>query len=207
MGARHWSAGMQLGLLAALAGLPSTTVVAAEDVPRTETTRTHEIAARRELVTAAFQWLEATLDRNFAAQSVFYPERMDVFYRWRDVPKAAVLAEKRRVFAQARTLKIRIDAPQLLVDSGARSGRMYFRKTYVIEGKVNRTGEVLQELRWVKAADGWKIISERDLRVIRQQRRQSRIFGSSRPSGPTNQPGSPAHLLTRARYPPPRAAI
>jgi hypothetical protein len=43
---------------------------------------------------------------------------------------------------------------------------------YVIKGELNRTGEVLQELRWVKQEDGWKITSERDLRVIRQARRQ-----------------------------------
>jgi hypothetical protein len=62
----------------------------------------------------------------------------------------------------------------LLVDPGGRSGRMYFRKTYAIkgEGKLNRTGEVLQELRWTKQDDGWKIVSERDLRVIRQARRR-----------------------------------
>ena len=66
-------------------------------------------------------------------------------------------------------------APQLLVDSGGRSGRMYFRKTYEIKGKRNRTGEVLQELRRVKEGDGWKIISERDLRAIRHQRRQLQV--------------------------------
>ena len=44
-------------------------------------------------------------------------------------------------------------------------------RTYVIEGKVSRQGEVLQELRWAKQEDGWKIVSERDLRVIRQARR------------------------------------
>jgi hypothetical protein len=45
---------------------------------------------------------------------------------------------------------------------------MYFRKSYVIEGHVSRQGEVLQEPRWAKQTDGWKIVSERDLRVIRQ---------------------------------------
>jgi hypothetical protein len=173
MGARHWLVWVQLGLLVAPAVPPSAGALATEAPARTENTLTDEIAARRELVTATFQWLEATLARDFAAQSRFYPERMDAFYLWRDVPKTAVIAEKRRVFEQARTLNIRIDAPQLLMDPGARSGRLYFRKTYVIKGRVTRTGEVLQELRWVKEADGWKIISERDLRVIRRQRRQS----------------------------------
>jgi hypothetical protein len=175
MGARHWLAWTQLGILAGAVSL-SPAVLAAEDPPRNEAAaRADEIEARRELVTAAFQWLEATLARDFAAQSAFYPEMMDVFYLWHDVPKSAVIAEKRRVFEQARTISIRIDPPQLLVDSGARSGRMYFRKTYAIRGngKLNRTGEVLQELRWAKQEDGWKIVSERDLRVIREVRRQS----------------------------------
>jgi hypothetical protein len=130
-----------------------------------------EIAARRELVTAAFRWLDATLDRDFAAQSRFYPERMEAFYLWRDVPKSAVLAEKRRVFEEARTLTIQMEPPQIIIDPGARSGRMYFRKNYVITGRRNRTGEVLQELRWAREQDGWKIVSERDIRVIRQANR------------------------------------
>ena len=75
-----------------------------------------EIEARRELVTAAFQWLEATLARDFVAQSTFYPGKDGCLYLWRDVPKSAAVAEKRRVFEQARTINIRIDPPQLLVD-------------------------------------------------------------------------------------------
>ena len=175
MGARHCFVWTQLGLLAGAAVPLSSAVLAAEEPQTQAATRVEEIEARRELVTAAFQWLEATLARDFVAQSTFYPERMDVFYLWRDVPKSAVIAERRRVFEQARTISIRIDPPQLLVDPDARSGRMYFRKTYAIrgKGKLNRTGEVLQELRWAKQKDGWKIVSERDLRVIRQARRQS----------------------------------
>ena len=44
---------------------------------------------------------------------------------------------------------------------------MRFRKKYAIEGGgEDRHGEVLQELRWERTDDGWKIVSERDLRVI-----------------------------------------
>ena len=63
---------------------------------------------------------------------------MEAFYLWRDVPKSAVLAEKRRVFEQAETLKIDMEPPHILVDAGARSARMYFRKRYVIKGRINR---------------------------------------------------------------------
>jgi hypothetical protein len=131
-----------------------------------------EIVARRELLTITFEWLDATAARDFSAQSRFYPETMEAFYLWRDVPKSAVLAEKRLVFEQARTIRISIEPPQILVDDSAHSARMYFRKTYVITGRVNRQGEVLQELRWVKNDDGWKIVSERDLRVIRPRQQK-----------------------------------
>jgi hypothetical protein len=138
---------------------------------RAQTALAEEVVARRELVTAAFQWLDATLAGDFSAQSVFYPETMAAFYLWRDVPKSAVLAEKRKVFEHAESIEISMEPPQILVDAGARSARMYFRKTYVIEGKLSRSGEVLQELRWARHRDGWKIVSERDLRVIRQARK------------------------------------
>lgn len=127
--------------------------------------------ARRDLMVAVYAWLKATIEGDFDAQAAFYPERMEAFYLWRDVPKPAVMKEKRRVFEQARTIDIEMEPPQLLIDQNADSARLYFRKTYVIEGKVSRKGEVLQELRWAKEKDGWKIVSERDLRVIRQARR------------------------------------
>ena len=172
MDARVWLVWTLLGLLVCAAAPLSPAALAAEELPRTETVLPNEIDARRELVTAAFQWLDATLARDFDAQSAFYPERMDAFYLWRDVPKSEVMAEKRRVFADTQTIDIRIEPPQLIVDPGARAGRMYFRKTYVIagKGKLNRSGEVLQELRWAKQEDGWKIVSERDLRVIRSKK-------------------------------------
>ena len=87
------------------------------------------------------------------------------------MPKPAVMAEKRKVFAQARTIEIDMESPQILVEASGRSARMYFRKAYVIEGAVSRRGEVLQELRWAKQKNGWNIVSERDLRVIRQVRK------------------------------------
>ena len=146
----------------------------AEPLTRSEPTQA-ERTARRELVSAVFKWIEATNARDFAAQAIFYPETMDAFYLWRNVPRAAVLAEKRRVFDAAIEIEIDTDAPQLLVDPEARSARMYFRKEYAIDHRDrDRVGVVLQELRWQKQQDGWKIVSERDLRVIRPEREARR---------------------------------
>lgn len=42
-----------------------------------------------------------------------------------------------------------------------------FRKRYVIDGPViRRRGEVVQELRWTRMADGWRIVAERDAEVL-----------------------------------------
>ena len=131
-----------------------------------------EIEARHELLIAAFLWLDATLAGDFDTQSVFYPETMEAFYLWRNVPKSAVMAEKRRVFEKAETIKMKMEQPpQIVVDAPAKSARMYFRKKYLIKKGRSRDGEVLQELRWAKQSDGWKIVSERDLRVINPVRR------------------------------------
>jgi hypothetical protein len=177
MDARHLLLWVQLGVLASPAVPLRAGTLERESLRLMQAAPADEVSARRELVVAAFQWLDATLAGDFAAQSRFYPERMPVFYLWRDVPKSAVMDEKRRVFEQAETIDIKMEAPQLLVDPGARAGRMYFRKTYVIRGeKLNRAGEVLQELRWEKEMDGWKIVSERDLRVLRKYDNDAAVY-------------------------------
>jgi len=60
-----------------------------------------EIRARREVRTAVFQWIEAQRRADLAAQMRFYPRTVPVFYRWRDVDRSAVRAEKARVFGGA----------------------------------------------------------------------------------------------------------
>ena len=174
MNAQRVSMRVRLSVLTVTAAALADVVLGSPSPAARQRERMQETAARRELVTAAFQWLDATLARDFAAQSAFYPDKMEAFYLWRDVPKAAVLKEKQRVFAEAHTIDLQMEPPQILIEPGARSGRMYFRKRYVIQGdrKLNRSGEVLQELRWAREPDGWKITSERDLRVIRQAKRQ-----------------------------------
>ena len=152
-------------------GDPSQCTIAEPEQSQAAPTPT-ERTARLELVQAVFEWIEATNSRDFKAQRAYYPETMEAFYLWRNVPLSAVLAEKRRVFDDASTIDIKADAPQIIIDPGRESGRTYFRKTYAIEGpRRKRTGVVLQELRWEKQHDGWKIVSERDLRVIRPARR------------------------------------
>jgi hypothetical protein len=113
-------------------------------------------------------WIAATNARDIERQMSFYPPVMRAFYLTRNAPREAVRAEKERVFLRARTIDVRAAAPELIIQERGRAAVMRFRKSYVIEGGgQNRSGEVIQELRWQLTPEGWKIFSERDVRVIR----------------------------------------
>jgi hypothetical protein len=114
------------------------------------------------------EWIGATNARDIGKQMTFYPSTIQAFYRTRNVPKEAVRAEKARVFKQARRIDVRADDPEIIFTDDGRAALMRFRKRYVIEGGPGeRRGEVIQELRWRKTVSGWKITSERDVRVLR----------------------------------------
>ncbi|MBA2590847.1 MAG: serine/threonine protein kinase [Gammaproteobacteria bacterium] len=125
-------------------------------------------AERAHLRASLDEWVRATNARNIRKQMAFYPRLVPAFYLWRNVSQHAVLAEKTRLFGRAKVIDVRTGPPQITVAPDGNTATMRFRKQYVIEGaRENRRGEVLQELRWQKTEGGWKIISERDLRVIR----------------------------------------
>ena len=114
------------------------------------------------------EWIEATRRGDIATQMRFYPARVAVYYTWRDVPRDAVHAEKLKVFGAASRLDITTDAPAVELAQDRRTAVTRFRKQYVIEGPaLRRRGEVLQELRWARTDDGWRIVGERDARVLR----------------------------------------
>ena len=117
---------------------------------------------------ALADWIEATNARDIDRQMSFYPPVMRAFYLQRNASRGSVRAEKERVFLQARSVEVRADAPELIFLESGRAAVMRFRKSYAIEGVgQNRRGEVIQELRWQLTPQGWKIYSERDVRVIR----------------------------------------
>ncbi|MCA1565222.1 MAG: hypothetical protein LC803_06235 [Acidobacteria bacterium] len=114
------------------------------------------------------EWIAATNARDIDRQMSFYPPVVRAFYLQRNASRGAVRAEKERVFLNARSIEVRADAPELIFQESGRAAVMRFRKTYAIEGSgQNRSGEVIQELRWQLTPQGWKIYSERDVRVIR----------------------------------------
>jgi hypothetical protein len=112
-------------------------------------------------------WLHATRLGDVAAQMAFYPPVVPVYYTWRNTSSEAVRAEKRKVFAGARVLDIRTGPPRIELTDDGTAAVTSFRKAYVIEGpRVHRRGEVVQELRWARTEQGWKITSERDAAVL-----------------------------------------
>lgn len=114
------------------------------------------------------EWIGATNARDLGRQMDFYMPRLDAFYLARNVTRAFVRAEKARAFADAALIDIRAAEPEIIFRDRGRTAVMRFRKQYRIEGgRRSRRGEVVQELRWRRTPSGWKISSERDIRVIR----------------------------------------
>ena len=128
-------------------------------------TQNHDVSAT--LHGALDEWIAATNARDIQRQMDFYNPTVNAFYLTRNVPREAVRAEKSRVFGRANLIDIRAAAPGIRLSRDGRTATMRFRKKYAIEGGgEDRRGEVVQELRWRRTDDGWKIVSERDLRVI-----------------------------------------
>ena len=120
-----------------------------------------------ELRSALGEWVAATNARDVGRQMSFYAPTVDAFYLSRNASREAVRAEKSRVFAAAQSVNVRAAQPEIRLSRDGRTAVMRFRKSYQITGGGGaRSGEVLQELRWRRTPSGWKIVSERDLRVL-----------------------------------------
>ena len=117
---------------------------------------------------ALAEWVGATNARDIERQMSFYMPELKAFYLARNAKRSAVRIEKARVFAAADVIDIRAEEPEIVFRDAGRTAIMRFRKKYRIEdGPRSRRGEVVQELRWQRTTRGWKIFSERDVKVIR----------------------------------------
>jgi ketosteroid isomerase-like protein len=126
-----------------------------------------EAALAGELRDNLESWIEATNRKDIGRQMEFYMPRLLAYYLTRGAARESVRAEKSRVFAGATAVDISAEEPEIVFLEAGRAAVMRFRKRYRIEGGLSRRGEVLQELRWRRTDAGWKIYSERDIRVIR----------------------------------------
>jgi serine/threonine-protein kinase len=112
-------------------------------------------------------WLAAHNARNLTQVTNFYMPSVSTFYLTQNTTRAAVRAEKARLF-QAPSMTIRRTSdPQITFAPDGNTVTTVFRKSYSRGDASQSQGEVLQEIIWRKTNRGWKIISERDLRVLR----------------------------------------
>lgn len=124
-------------------------------------------APQTELNASLDKWVNATNARDVEQQMNYYAPKVNSYYRTRNASLEAVRAEKNRVFERADAISIKASKPEIDLSPDGRSATMRFRKKYLIkEGQRSRNGEVLQELQWVKSGSGWRIVSERDVKVI-----------------------------------------
>lgn len=114
------------------------------------------------------EWIDATNARNIRRQMTFYMPRLQAFYLTRNTIRDAVRREKERAFSAARSIDIRAEEPEIVFQNDGQIAIMRFRKSYNISERARtRSGIVVQELRWQRTPAGWRIFSERDVRVIR----------------------------------------
>ncbi|MEO6588106.1 MAG: serine/threonine-protein kinase [Pyrinomonadaceae bacterium] len=122
---------------------------------------------RTELNDAFNELISATNSGNVERQMNYYAPKLDAYYLSRNASQSAVRAEKKRVFSRADAVDIQAGKPDIKLSPDGRKATMRFRKKYAIkQGQKNRSGEVVQELQWVKSGDGWRIVSERDVKII-----------------------------------------
>ena len=130
--------------------------------------KTSQNETAEELRELLSDWIGATNDRDIERQMSFYTRELKAFYLTRNVSVTAVRNEKNRAFATAKSINISAAEPEIIFQNGGREAIMRFRKMYNIQNGANsRRGEVIQELRWQQTNGGWKIFSERDIKVIR----------------------------------------
>jgi ketosteroid isomerase-like protein len=125
-------------------------------------------SAAASLRAALDSWIRATNRRDIAGQMTYYMPQLSAFYLSRNTPRQAVHDEKQRVFANARSVNIAAEEPEIIFQENGRTAVMRFRKKYRVADRTRtKSGEVVQELRWRQTNNGWRIFSERDIRVIR----------------------------------------
>jgi len=131
----------------------------------------HTVAPETESValrSTVDNWLAAHNARDLSQVANFYMPQVSAFYLAQKTSRAAVRAEKARLFQESGLSIRRTGEPQITFAPDGHTATMLFRKSYNRGAATQpQSGEVLQELIWQKTNRGWKIISERDLRVLR----------------------------------------
>jgi YD repeat-containing protein len=114
-------------------------------------------------------WIAATNARDVEQLMSFYNSKVDAFYHSQNVSQEFVRADKTRSFKRVEAIEVSANGTEITMSSDNRTATMRFHKTYAVkmDGREHH-GEVLEWLRWQRTDDGWKIVGERDIRVLRK---------------------------------------
>jgi ketosteroid isomerase-like protein len=114
-------------------------------------------------------WVAATNARDLERLMKFYGLEVDAYYRARNVSQDFVRADRVRLFQRADAIEVSVAAPEITISPDNLTATMKFRKGYVMKRQGReRRGDVIQQLQWRRTNEGWKIIGERDIRVLRR---------------------------------------
>lgn len=150
-------------VVAPTAGAPAQ--IASPNAPPGVSAETERAALRYALKV----WTERTNKADAEKLSELYAPKVAVFYLERDVARSAVRREKARLSAPPNSINIQINEADIALERDGRAARMRFNKLYTLgRGRAAKRGEVLQELRWSKTEEGWRITGERDVKVIKR---------------------------------------
>jgi YD repeat-containing protein len=155
------------------------------DSPANTVALTDEQRAQEEIASLRVvleEWVAATNARDLEKLMQFYSSKVDAFYHARNVSQDFVRADRARMFQRADAIEVTAGEPEININRDDGTATMRFRKTYItkVDGR-ERRGEVIQQLQWERTAEGWKIVSERDVKVRAKSER--RTVGGSAVSG------------------------
>ena len=115
-------------------------------------------------------WTAAASRNDIDALTAFYPPRVPVYHAWRDVTREEVGAEKRRTLDPSRVAEMDAGRAEITLGADGRTATTRVPKRDMGKGAADRGREAIQELRWIRTIDGWKIIGERELEVTSSRR-------------------------------------
>jgi YD repeat-containing protein len=112
-------------------------------------------------------WLAATNARDLEKLMSFYGPQLKAFYRSRHVSQELVRADRARMFERAEAIEVSAGEPEIEMSTDEQTATIRFLKQYLIkvEGREYR-GQVIQQMQWQRGDEGWKIVSERDIKVL-----------------------------------------
>jgi len=117
-----------------------------------------------ELRSSLNDWIAATNARNVDRQMNFYAPVLDKYYLRPNASQSFVRADKTNLFAHTNSVNVNVTEPSITFSNDNRTATMRYTKNWNFTGARSDSGQAVEELRWTKTNNGWKIISERDLR-------------------------------------------